>query len=87
MVNLQKSKRELHFQCPLTPRAAQIQQESKTARTMALVLGLHVVSLIPYLVVVTLRYLQEGRDEDGALSDAKKVLSIRILAIIGVRFA
>ena len=64
----------LLFQCPLTPRAAQIHQEAKTARTMVLVLGLHMVSLIPYLIVVTMRYANEGREDvEAALSDAKKV--------------
>ncbi len=66
----------LHFlqqcRCLLTPRAAQIRSESKTAKTMALILGVHMLSLTPYLAVVVWRYFSP---EEAAplLSDAKKV--------------
>ena len=58
-----------------SPRAAQIQKEAKTAKMMVLILGVHMLSLIPYLVVVTMRYFVE---EEGALSDAKKVKAARL---------
>ena len=39
---------------------------------MVLVLGLHMVSLIPYLIVVTMRYANEGREDvEAALERAR----------------
>ena len=64
----QEAWKQLH--AVYSPRAAQIQKEAKTAKMMVLILGVHMLSLIPYLVVVTMRYFVE---EEGALSDAKKV--------------
>ena len=59
----------------ISPKAAAIHKEAKTAKMMGLILGVHMVSLIPYLVVVTMRYLDEGNGstQAGPLSDAKKV--------------
>ena len=56
-----------------TPKRAQIHKEAKTAKTMALILGVHMVSLIPYLVVVTMRYFVDDQEGSEKLSDAKKV--------------
>ena len=47
-------------------------QEKKTTEMMVLIFGVHMISLVPYLVVVTLRYLSS--EKQGAIySDIKKV--------------
>ncbi len=61
-------------QCVLTPKAAQIRSEAKTAKTMALILGVHMFSLAPYLAVVVGRYFAP-QEMAPALSDAKKVIT------------
>ena len=66
--------REIRFQ------AAQIHAEAKTAKTMALILGVHMLGLAPYLAVVVWRYQDNSREVDRALGVAKKVRSIGIKA-------
>ncbi len=66
--------REIRFQ------AAHIHAEAKTAKTMALILGVHMLGLAPYLAVVVWRYQDNSREVDRALGVAKKVRSIGIKA-------
>ncbi len=61
-------------------QAAQIHAEAKTAKTMALILGVHMLGLAPYLAVVVWRYQDNSREVDRALGVAKKVRSIGIKA-------
>ncbi len=61
----------------LTPRVVQIHREAKTAKTMLLILGVHMLSLIPYLIVVVWRYFVEEGGMASALSVAKKVCTRR----------
>lgn len=53
-------------------KSAQMSQEAKTAKMMLMILGVHVVSLLPFLVVITWRFVASEQHAD-ALSDAKKV--------------
>lgn len=55
-------------------RLQQLKKETKTAKTMAIILGVHLLSLMPYLVVITWGYLMtENAASSQYLSDAKKV--------------
>jgi len=62
----------MHEEFIFTPKAAILHQEAKTAKTMLLILGVQMISLIPYLVVVTLRYF-EADEASETMSDVKKV--------------
>ncbi|TRY70860.1 hypothetical protein TCAL_06545 [Tigriopus californicus] len=63
------------LQSAFTLKAIQIHQEAKTTKMMVLILSVHMFSLIPYLIVVIMRYYC-SEDMAGSLSDAKKVVVI-----------
>nr|CAH0104097.1 unnamed protein product [Daphnia galeata] len=53
-----------------------LHQEAKTALMMVLIFGVNIVSTLPYLIVVGIRYRHNEQIDQTALSRAKKVVMI-----------